>query len=174
MRYTRLLMVLAAALFLMGCYGPSHLKTTYLDDASDVQGTFDVVYYGARFSDDPDSLVVLDVAGDSYKIVPLALEQSYKIETGLPAGEAISKAIAFLKQNKYYDGVKFRAIHAFGGKIIGYEMMPEYEMTTYISPNPISVNYFMKDGDTVQFVVQELYRTDDNFRTSGVEERFRK
>ncbi len=143
-----------AALLLSGCYGASHLKTSYLGTPGSISGTFDVVYYGARYKDDPSSVVVLDRAGDDYRILPRAPESYYRVEEGLGASEAAGKSEKFLKQHTYYNGLLYRSIYSLEGNIIGYEIRIDYELLTYPYRTP-EVNYFIAEDGVVKFIVLE-------------------
>jgi hypothetical protein len=165
MRYRVSILAVAAVLMFSGCYGASHLKTSYLADTASIRGKFNVVYYGGRYLDDPGNLVVLDIADDKYTFVPYAVKGSYRTDEGVSVDEAMRKALEFLKHNKYYNGVRYRTIYSPDGTLIGYEMAPRYESFTYVMREPVSVNYYMEGEDTVRFIVHEHLQNEPDLKT---------
>jgi hypothetical protein len=60
------------------------LKTIEANPA-EITGTFILILYGGRFSDDVETIAILDLEGDGYTLEPFAPDFDFRIKKGVPA-----------------------------------------------------------------------------------------
>jgi len=114
-----------------------------------ITGTFTVILYGARFSNDLENVAILDVEGDRYKIEIFAPDFDYRVKTGVPAGEAVRMAerfIAFHPSFKYPQVVQIKDPE---GVVIGYEFRPLYSPSEFGFFDVLDIHYRLKDDKVI-------------------------
>jgi hypothetical protein len=114
-------LVLLMALLLGGCAPALSLRPA----EPPREGLYTVIFYGGRFLDDPESLVLLDAQGDGYHLRPFAPEfEYYSSKEPLHASQAMKAAGHFLGMNPFFKRLAARAILSPDGGLIGYELRP--------------------------------------------------
>jgi hypothetical protein len=111
----------------------------------EISGTYNVIYFGANFAADYETVAILDVAGDSYEIVPYAPEFRYRVKKDVPAKEALAGAEHFAGQITGFHQMRYSKILDPGNKVVGYEVRPLYYPTNFGLDDLIDVYYWVKD-----------------------------
>ncbi len=122
------------------------LKTEKASPA-DIKGTFTVILYHASSSDDLETIAVLDLEGDGYRIEPYAPDYDYTVKKGVPAEKALSAAEKFVSFHPSFWRTELSKILDKSGNVIGFEVRPLYMPIIYGVSNVLEVDYFpAKDG----------------------------
>lgn len=134
--------------------------------AAEIKGNFTLILYGSRHSNDIETLAILDLEGDYYAFEPYAPQFDYRIERGLPAGEAIEKAERFVSWHRSFYRTQVSRIVDGKGNTIGYEIRPLYDPLTFGMPDVLDIDYMLK-GDKVRVIIKlkpsverQIYRGD--------------
>lgn len=135
----------------MSCISGSRLKTMGVS-GEEVSGTYDLILYGGRHSNDLETVAFLDNSGDGYTFEPYVREDSYKVQKGLPAREALKKAEHFISGHPEYRSSQLRKILDTAGTVIGYEVHPLYMPLAYGTDDVFDVSYVLKEGKVIIYV----------------------
>jgi len=147
-------LVVLASLALLSCAGGKVLKTQRLKDPSGVSGTYRLILYGARNSNDLETVAVLDREGDAYEIEPYAPGWRYKVLNGVKAGEALDIARQKVGYHPSFMSTTLKRIFGPDGSVIGYEVRPLYLLISYGVLDVIDVWYVPKEGGKVRMYVE--------------------
>lgn len=140
--------VLLATLALTSCATGTRLNTRSAPDRA-IAGTYDVIFYGCNYLNDPETIVFLDKAGDPYTFEPYAPDFNYRIKKGLPAKEALAAADHFPQCSSSFRNAQTRSIIAPTGDIIGYEIRPLYHTFAFGLDDVLNVYYRLKDNTVI-------------------------
>ncbi|MEW6002599.1 MAG: hypothetical protein AB1638_08150 [Nitrospirota bacterium] len=147
--------ILAILLLTLSSCASVRLKTEAARDAG-VTGDFNLILYGGRYSDDLETLAILDVAGDGYEFVPYAPEFDYKIIKNVQAEEALRLAKSFVSFHRSYRYSLLSRILDPQGKAIGYELKPLYDPVAYGISDVLDINYWLQEGGKVKVTIRLL------------------
>ena len=141
------------------------LRTEWVN-ASDVTGTFTVIFYGGNYFNDLHTIAFLDSEGDQYTFEPYAPEFEYRVLKGLSAKEALDKVEQFVSTmgNCFLRSQLSKVIDK-KGKTIGYELRPYYNPICYGLSDVLDVSYWEKGGKVVIRI--KLYPTVEKQFESG-------
>jgi hypothetical protein len=122
--------------------------------AADITGVFTLILYGGRFSDDIETIAILDYEGDQYIFEPYAPEFDYRIKKGVPAKEAQEVAKKFVSFHNSFWRSQLSKIIDNKGNTIGYEVRPLYWPTTFGLSDVLEVNYWLKEGNKIKVTIR--------------------
>jgi hypothetical protein len=116
-------------------------------DPKTITGTYDLLLYGCRYSDDLERAAFL-IAPDKTGMVDLFVPAtSYKVKPGLPAEKALAEANAFVRcGNHTVTELRVHRIPDGSNGTIGYEILPRYSYYDDGGTDPLFVSYTLKDG----------------------------
>ncbi|MCL5022112.1 MAG: hypothetical protein M1497_01860 [Nitrospirae bacterium] len=120
--------------------------------ASEIKGTFSVIFFGGRYYDDFETIAFLDLEADRYTFEPYAPDFDFKIEKGLPAKEALAIAEEFVSQNSDFWRPLLSRILDYQGKTVGYEVRPLYMPLTFGTSDVLDVSYALKGDKVVIYI----------------------
>jgi hypothetical protein len=148
--------VLLVILALTGCVTGTRLNTRSAQDA-EVAGTYDVIFYGCNYLNDPETIVFLDRAGDPYTFEPYAPDFVYRIKKGLTASDALAEARNFPHCSSSFRNAEARSIVAPSGDIIGYEIRPLYYSYAFGRDDILSVGYQLREHKVIITITLDPY-----------------
>lgn len=134
---------------------------------SDIQGTVNLILYGANYANDLETIAILDKTGDGYEFEPFAPDFRYRIKKNIPAIEALKEAEIFVSRHSSFQGIRFSKILDEKGIAIGYEVRPLYFPFTFGVSDVLDVDYRIKENKVVvtirliNSVEKMLYNGDD-------------
>jgi hypothetical protein len=142
---TALIPLLLSA-FLIAC-APGMQLLTRQADPLEVTGNYTLLLYGCHYSSQIENLAILVREDSRYPVEIYDLDTSYKVKKGVPAGQALAEAKAFIRCSSYSVWRdELRKIPDDRGGAIGYEMRPLYYPLDFGSPDVILTSYALKDG----------------------------
>jgi hypothetical protein len=143
----RLLAVCAVSMILASCATGNYLRTEE-SSSIEMKQTYRLILYGGRFSDDRETLAILDKEGDKYEFIVYAPDYDYRIKKKVPAKEALAIAENFVRfHHSFYRSLLSRILD-HSGATIGYEVKPLYFPVDVGFSDVIDVHYSI-EGKTV-------------------------
>jgi hypothetical protein len=142
------LAILVLPLLVFSCLGGTLLRTGGLGD-DEIEGEFRLILYGGNHLRDWETIVILDVEGDPYTVVPYAPQFAYGISEHVEARSALEKASHFLQTQVGYSRSMVRRVFDGKGTTIAYEIRPLYKPTRYGVSDLLDVQYLLQDDGTV-------------------------
>ncbi len=130
------------------CSYERYLKT---DPAGpeELAGTYTLLLYGARHSDDVANVAILDKEGDPYTIEIYAPEYDYSVMTDMPAKEALGEAQTHVRYYRDFSRARLSKIIDKAGNTIGYELRPLYHAFHLGQSDVLYIDYMMKDNKVI-------------------------
>lgn len=119
---------------------------------SEMQGTFTLMQYGCRSSDDIENMVIFDKEEDAFTFEIFATDFSYTVKTGVPAKEAYAEAEKFVRCNINCEGSPMKKILGPSGSSIGFELKPLYSPTRFGMQDVLNVTYKVKERKVVAYI----------------------
>ena len=157
---------MALLFFLYGFSSSQSVQTQRLGDASQLSGTYTVIFYGKAGYSDPVTAVFLDLEGDDIELVPRAPSWNFRTETGVGAKEALARAKDFVKDHRDFHDYQIRKILGPKGQWAGVEVRALYDPTVYgVNSDLLWIQYWTEDGRQIFFSVSGQDREDDGFRS---------
>ncbi len=135
-------------------------------DPEQVRGTYTVYLYGCHYPADIENAAFLLSQDAKYPFELYTLTSSYKVRSGLQAGEALAEAAAFLRcgmHDVWY--TRLRRIPDDSGGILGYEMVPVFRPYDVGIEDPLIITYALRNG-TVRVGIQPNQQRDRDTRLS--------
>jgi len=120
-------------------------------EISDLPGTYTMILYGARNSQDVESVVILDKEGDAYTIVPNARDFEYKKKEHVDGAYALEHGEEFINWHPSYSYTSIRKIFV-NGSVVGYEMRPFYDPLRFGQSDVMWISYTLS-GQTITVTV---------------------
>jgi hypothetical protein len=117
-----------------------NLKTAVTYEA-DPAAVYTLYLYGGRYSDDPETVAILMKEPVRYTVDIYAPDFNFKTVREVPGGEAIERTFGFISRHSAYAGNIMSEISDQQGIVIGYEIRPLYQTTTYGIPDVLDINY---------------------------------
>lgn len=109
-------------------------------------GTYTLILYGARHSEDLETLALLDYEGDGFSFEPFAREYDFTTKMHVGNGDVLEMATEFIHWYPSYTGSRLSKITDEKGSILGYELRPLYRaMSTYGYSDVLQVSYLLTD-----------------------------
>jgi hypothetical protein len=121
---------------------------------SEITGTFSLILYGGRFSDDVETIAILDLEGDGYTLVPFAPDFDFRIKKGLSAKEALEQAQKFVNFHNAFWRSQLSRITDNNGGTIGYELRPLYLPFYFGVSDIFDVYYWLKENGRVKVTIK--------------------
>ncbi|MBE0426014.1 MAG: hypothetical protein IBX72_05115 [Nitrospirae bacterium] len=131
----------------------SPLKTEQAD-ISEISGTFKLILYGGRYSDDIETVAILDYEGDRYDLEPFAPDFDYRIKKGIPDREAIEEAKKFISFHHAFHKFNLSRIVDSKGDTIGFEFRPLYYPFVYGFIDLMEIHYWLKEEGKVKVTIR--------------------
>jgi hypothetical protein len=150
----------------VGCASHKHLRTE-LADPSDVTGTFNLILYGCRNSNDIQTVAILEVSGTQYTFEPFAPSFDFNTVKDISAKEALEGAKAFVSHNPNFRRTRLNRILDPGDKTVGYEVSPLYFPFVYGVSDVIDVDYWLKSDGRVKITVRLKSSLDSHLGSGG-------
>ena len=155
----RLLAVCAVSAILVSCATGNYLRTEE-SSTIEMENTYSLIYYGGRFSDDRETLAILDKDDDAYKFIVIASEYDYRIEKNVPAKSALAKAEHFVRFHHTFRRSLLSRILDQRGATIGYEVKPLY-FPVDVGYSDLIDTYYRIEGKTVMVRVRLRAEAED-------------
>jgi hypothetical protein len=115
------------------------------EDQEDLKGTYTVIFYGGTYSNDPETVALLDVEDDEYTFEPFTSEYNYQIKKGIPAELALKESRWFVGRHSDYFTSSLKRVIDSKGSIIGYELKPLFYKLRFGYLDILDVSYWFKD-----------------------------
>ena len=147
-----LLAVCAVSMILASCATGNYLQT---EESSSVEmkKTYRLILYGGRFSDDMETMAILDKEGDTYEFIVYASDADYRIKRKVPGKKALEEAEKFVRFHHSFHRSLLSRILDHSGATIGYEVRPVYFPAGVGFSDVIDV-YYRIEGKTVLVKIQ--------------------
>lgn len=151
------LLILASGL--ISCAPALYLKTAVAQPA-EVTGTYTLILYGARYSNDIENVALLAKEGTGYAFEVYAPEFDYRVKKNLPAAEALAEAQRFVGFHYAFRRSQLSTILDNKGSAIGYEVRPLYSPLDFGYTDVLDITYTLQDRKvTVRIrLIRELER----------------
>ena len=129
------------------------LKTIEASPA-EITGTFSLILYGGRFSDDVETIAILDLEGDGYTLEPFAPDFDFRVKKGVSAKEALEQAQKFVSFHHAFWRSQPSRIMDNNGNAIGYEIRPLYQPFYFGASDIFEVYYWLKENGKVKVTIK--------------------
>lgn len=123
-------------------------------DVAEIKWTFTLILYGGRYSDDLETVAILDSEGDPYHFEPFAPDFDYRIKKGMQAKDAIAEAEKFVSFHNAFWRSQLRKILDNNDNAIGYELRPLYLNFVYGMSDLMDIYYWLKEGGKVKVTIK--------------------
>jgi hypothetical protein len=123
-------------------------------NASEVKGTFTVIFYGGAYIEDLETVAILDNEGDQYTFEPFAPDFDYVTKKGLSAGEALAATERFVTFHPSFWKTQLLKIIGPEGNIIGFEHKPLYFPFIYGTSDVLDIYYWLKKGGKIKVTIK--------------------
>jgi hypothetical protein len=143
----RLLAVCAVSVLLASCATGNYLRTEE-SSSIEMKKTYSLILYGGRFSDDMETLAILDKEGDKYEFIVYASQDDYRIKRKVPAKKALEEAEHFVRFHHSFRRYLLSRILDQSGDTIGYEVKPLY-FPLDMGYSDLIDTYYRIEGKTV-------------------------
>jgi hypothetical protein len=144
----RLFAICAVSVILASCATGNYLRTEE-SSSIEMKKTYSLILYGGRFSDDMETLAILDKEGDKYEfIVYAASADNYRIKRKVPAKKALEEAEHFVQFHHSFRRSLLSRILDQSGATIGYEVKPLY-FPLDVGYSDLIDTYYRIEGKTV-------------------------
>jgi hypothetical protein len=121
---------------------------------AEITGTFNLVLYGGRFSDDVETIAILDLEGDGYLLEPFAPDFDFRIRKSVSAKEALEQAQKFVGFHNAFWRSQLSRIMDKTGNTIGYEIRPLYLPFYFGVSDVFEVYYWLKENGRVKVTIK--------------------
>lgn len=151
--------VLLVPLFLSSCAPGVYLKTSSVQPA-EIRGTYTLILYGGRYSNDIENVAILakEGTGDTFEVY--APDFDFKVRKAVPAEEALETAQHFVGFHHAFRRAQLSGILDAKGAVIGYEVRPLYSPLDFGYADVLDIVYTLQnDKVTVRIrLIPELDR----------------
>ena len=142
------LVVISFFLTIISCVHGIYLRTEGATVA-EISGTYTLILYGGRYSNDIETIAILDKEDDKHTFEVYAPEFDYKIKRGVPAKEALEEAERFVKFHRSFWQSRLSKIIDPTGYTIGYEIRPLYYPSDYGYTDVLDVRYVIQESKVI-------------------------
>jgi hypothetical protein len=141
---------LAVTIFLNtnSCTPSASLRTVFANPA-EISGTYTVFLYGARHSNDIETVAILAKEETPYTFEIYSADFNYKTIKGMPADQAYKRAAAFVSFHYAFDYSVISRILDGNGVVIGFEVRPYYRPFEFGYDNVLDISYTPEDGKVI-------------------------
>ena len=123
-------------------------------ELSEIDGIFKLILYGARYSDDIETVAILDYEGDQYEIKPFAPDFDFRIKKEVPAKEAVKEAIKFISFHNSFHKYSLKRIIDNKGYTVGFEFRPLYYPSIYGLSDVMDIDYWLKEKGKIKATIR--------------------
>jgi hypothetical protein len=124
-----------------------------------IPGTYTLVLYGGRYTDDFETAAFLDLEGDDYTIKPFSATFQYRMVKGLDVSEALQTADNFMHSVlTAYNRYEIRQISSPDDSIIGYELRPLLLPFVYGESDVLNISYVLQPDKEVTVYIRTKNR----------------
>ncbi len=144
--------VLLVTIMLQACTAGTQLRTSPAF-AADVQGRYDLYLYGCHYPADIENVAILVKENNGKPFEIYSLSTSYRIVSGLSAGEAMEQAEKFVRCS-FRDvwHTKLDRIEDGAGDTLGFELRPLYMPIEFAFPDVLMTSYTLKNGSVRAYI----------------------
>jgi hypothetical protein len=128
---------------------PSASLRTVSANPAEMSGTYTVFLYGARHSNDIETVAILAKEETPYTFEIYSPDFNYKTIKGMPADQAYKRAAAFVSFHYAFDYSVISRILDKNGAVIGYEVRPYYKPFEFGYYNVFDVSYTPQDSKVI-------------------------
>ncbi len=121
---------------------------------SEIKGTFTLILYGGNYSDDMETIAILDMEGDQYNFEVFAPDFDYRLTKGVPAEKALRTAEKFVGFHTAFWRTQLSKILDRKGNIVGFELRPLYRPEVFGFSDILEVNYWPKDDGKIKVTIK--------------------
>jgi hypothetical protein len=129
------------------------VRTHIMEGEEHIKGRYNVILYGSRYSNDVETVAILDKVGDEFTFEPYAPEYDYKVIKNVPASEALKHALSFISWHRSFRSVMRKKIIYGKGTIIGYELRPLYDPLAMGEMDVMYVDYKIKGNKVIVYIM---------------------
>ncbi|OGW36910.1 MAG: hypothetical protein A2Y97_05265 [Nitrospirae bacterium RBG_13_39_12] len=122
--------------------------------AADITGTYTLILYGRGFSDDLETIAILDKEGDQYTFEPYAPDFDYILKHQVKAKDALKEAENFISFHYSFWKLQLSRIIDKKGNTIAYEARPLYLPFTFGVSDVLEVSYWFKESGRVKILIR--------------------
>jgi len=122
--------------------------------AAEIKGTFTVIFYGGAYSDDLETVALLDNEGDQFTFEPFAPDFDYVMKKGLSAEEALQAAEKFVAFHPSFWRTELSKVLDPEGNSIGFELKPLYFPFVYGISDVLDIYYWPKKGGKIKVTIK--------------------
>jgi hypothetical protein len=157
------------AIFVSSCTSVhfTSLKRTIIKDEKTITGSFTLILYGSRHSEDIETIAFLDSEGDEYIFEPYAPEYDFTMKVHVTGEKALKEAQSFVNWHNSFRHAQWSSITDKQGRILGYELRPLYSPLTFGISDVLNINYSLKGNKVVIYIrlkpsVERTFERNDN------------
>ncbi|MFA5072659.1 MAG: hypothetical protein WC539_01975 [Nitrospirota bacterium] len=122
-------------------------------DSAEVSGTFTLIQYGCRYSEDIENMAILVNEKSGYTFTVYSPEFMYKTKKGMPGHQALNEAFAFVQCSSYSIWhTVLRKIKDSADTIIAYEIKPIYRPLEVRVAEPLISSYTVEGKMVTAFI----------------------
>jgi hypothetical protein len=153
-------------MFLASCTAGNYLRTEE-SGSIEMKKTYRLILYGSRFSDDRETIAILDKEGDAYEFIIYASADDYRIKKKVPGKKALEEAEHFVRFHHSFRRSLVSRILGPDGNTIGYEVKPLYHILDVGYSDVIDVHYRI-EGKTVITKIRLIPEAEDRLYERGM------
>ena len=163
-----LVLVFAVAILLNAnsCTPTASLITVSANPA-ELSGTYTVFLYGARHSNDIETIAILAKENVPYTFEIYSPDFNYKTIKGMPDARAYKRAAEFVSFHYAFDYSVMSMILDENGSVIGYEVRPYYSHFDFGYSDVLDVSYTPADGKVIVRI--HLIPLSNNISGTGID-----
>lgn len=143
-----LVLVISVFVTVGSCTPRASLRTVYAKP-SEITGTYTLFLYGARHSNDIETVAILAKEGTPYTFEIYAPDFDYKVIKGMPGDKAFSRAREFVSFHHAFADYGLSKIFDRYGAVIGYEVRPYYKPLEFGYYDVLNVWYTPQNGKVI-------------------------
>lgn len=140
--------IILVFLTITSCVSGQYLRTQDATPA-EVTGTYSLILYGARYSNDIETVAILDREDDQYVFEVYAPAFDYRVKKGLQAREALEEAQRFVSFHYAFQRSQLNRIVGPSGATIGYEVRPLYSPLEFGYSDILDMSYLIQGNKVV-------------------------
>jgi hypothetical protein len=148
-------LILVTVMASYSCAG-RYLRTESVT-ARQITGSYTLILYGGNYANSVKNVAILAKEGTPYTFDIYEPSFDYRIIKGVSAREALTIAEKFVRSNPNFWKIQISEILSPQGSVIGYEVIPWYQPSTFGYPNIIRTYYRMV-GDKVTVYIRPHFR----------------
>ncbi|MBI5098682.1 MAG: hypothetical protein HZB30_05530 [Nitrospirae bacterium] len=145
---TAALMLILIFIVTYSCVSVSYMKTDRAGP-SEITGTYTLLLYGGRYSEDVENVAILDKEGDRYSFEIFAPGYDYTVKKEVQGKEALEEAKKHVGSHRFFFRSRLSRILDTEGNVIGYELRPLYHLTEFGISDILYIDYTMKDNKVI-------------------------